>query len=103
MREVVLLALLILVAMDWVAVALLTWVIRKARSEGSRIPAANDRRRAAFAIAIGSTLIMFLSLNAELGQIVKGDILIVLLVVAILVPSLANLLFLLDVLRGVYR
>jgi hypothetical protein len=37
------------------------------------------------------------------GQIIKGDILIVVLVIAILVPSLANALFIVDVLRGVYR
>jgi hypothetical protein len=103
MTTFVFLSLSILVVLDWLAVGLLTRVIRQARSEGSAIPAANDRRRAAFAIAVGSSLILLLSLNSQLGQIIKGDILIVVLVIAILVPSLANALFIVDVLRGVYR
>jgi hypothetical protein len=103
MTSFTLIALIVLVVLDWVAVGMLTGVLRRARTEGVDLPAAADRRRAATAIAIGSTLILLLSLNSQFGQIVKGDVVIVVLVVAILVPSLANALFIVDVLRGVYR
>jgi hypothetical protein len=103
MTVLTLAALTVLVVLDWIAVGMLTQVIRKARTQGIDIPAANDRRRAATAIAIGSSLILLLSLNSQFGRIVSGDVLVVVLVVAILVPSLANALFILDVLRGVYR
>jgi hypothetical protein len=100
---ILIVALAVLVVVDWIAVALLTGVIRRAHREGTKLPAAVDRRRAAGAIATGSTLLLLWSINRQIGSPVTGDLVTVVAILAVFVPSLANLLFLLDVLRGVYR
>jgi hypothetical protein len=93
-------ALVFLVIFDWITVALLFRVARAARSSGAPIRTIEDRGRTATLIAIGSTIAAFLGLNRHFGFGLAPELGIVLLIAAVVVPSLANLFFLVDLVRG---
>ncbi len=101
--DFVTLALTMLVVVDWLTVGLLWRVLRKAKRQLTPLPAASDRYRAALTIAIGSSCALAVGINHEVGEPLRGDWVLLLLVAAVVIPSLANVVFLIDVLRGVYR
>jgi L-asparagine transporter-like permease len=98
--EIVTLVLLALAAFDWLAVVLLTKAIRRAR--GKRIKSLEDRRRIAALIAVASTLGVFLGLNRVANLGFPPETTLWVLVLLVFLPSLGNLWFVIDLLRGAY-
>jgi predicted metal-binding membrane protein len=92
-------ALVVLVTIDWAAVLFLWRASRKARREDHRSLTLEDRGRTATLIAAASTIALLLGLNRTLHLIPNDDVLI-LLVVAVLLPSCANFIFMFDLWQG---
>jgi hypothetical protein len=92
-------ALVVLVIFDWLAVLILHRAYQRAAAGGSRVRSLVDRRRTAILISVASTVATVIGLNRYF-RVLNVDIVLVLLALAVILPSLANFAFVLDIWRG---
>ena len=91
--------LVVLVAFDWIVVVVLLRASVRARAEGRVSRTLEDRGRTATLIGIATTLALVLGLNRYV-RVIPMDGIVILLSLAVVLPSIANLLFLIDLWRG---
>lgn len=91
--------LFVLALFDWASVFILTGVIRAEKARGYEAASVKDRRRIAGAVAIAASIACVIGINRHIVILPPGAGFI-LFVILVLLPSLANLLFVLDVFRG---
>jgi hypothetical protein len=92
-------ALVVLLVFDWVSVLILHRAYQRAANGGSKVRSLADRRRTAILISIASTFATVVGLNRYV-HVLSVDIVVVLLALLVVLPSLANAAFVLDIWRG---
>lgn len=96
--DIATIALVVLAIFDWVAVGILWYAARPNR--GRPIHSLESRGRVALLIALSSTFATALGVNRHLNLGLSGEMVALLLVVVVVLPSLGNLWFLVDLVRG---
>lgn len=94
-------AILVMPVIDWLAVVLLWRSYRRAQVVLGYPPTTlKERGQAATVIAIATTFTAFLAVNRMLHGPLPVELTVLILVFVVLLPSLANLLWLVRALRG---